>query len=468
MFCLPTLTMTIRPPHYPYNTLIETYCAWGQDPDLPACLSEKHPGGLSGLVRLVLKIKKSYIFELLGHFDQGLSLLQEALGEARSAGLVVGQAEALLSAAEVWGGKGEFARMKEAAEQALATFEKALQLAEIHGVKEQIASCLFDTGKLYSRLHGDNERALRTVGRAMALCEETGDIRSQAACLSTLGVFHNRMGNVTAALINQQRALAHYESMGDRYGQSVTLENIGSMEGLLGNYPRALSAYARALELTEAMGNPSGSAYILNDIGNAYEALGENERAVEHLQRSLAIRRECGERQKQAVCLMNLVSPYLCLGDLDQARLSLSEAQAIAREADPGKEYSCRLAQTTAAVALESGDLWEAGREIDSGLLLSEALSSKRHRAQLLSLRAGLKDKQGDWQGSTADFTESINLLGSLGEKAELAMGSYHFGQALLAHGEKDKGRWYLGEAKRLFRDMGAQGWLSKMELEGR
>jgi len=105
-----------------------------------------------------------------------------------------------------------------------------------------------------------------------------------------------------------------------------------------------------------------------------------------------------------------------------------------------------------------------AEREIESGLLLTEALDSRYRRAMLLLLRAGLKDKQGDWQGSQIDYAESVNLLGSLGDKAELARAFYSFGKVLLAHGEEEKGRWYLTEARRLFEAIGAKGWLAKFE----
>jgi len=59
---------------------------------------------------------------------------------------------------------------------------------------------------------------------------------------------------------------------------------------------------------------------------------------------------------------------------------------------------------------------------------------------------------------------ESVNLLGSLGDKAELARAFYFFGKALLTHGEEDKGRWYLAEARRLWEAIGAKGWLAKVE----
>lgn len=109
------------------------------------------------------------------------------------------------------------------------------------------------------------------------------------------------------------------------------------------------------------------------------------------------------------------------------------------------------------------GDPGLAEREIESGLLLTEALGSRFRRAMLLQLRAGLKDKQGDWPASQADYEESVNLLGSLGDKAELAKVSYYFGKALLTHREKEKGEWYLAEARRLWEVIGAAGWLKKL-----
>ena len=65
-------------------------------------------------------------------------------------------------------------------------------------------------------------------------------------------------------------------------------------------------------------------------------------------------------------------------------------------------------------------------------------------------------------------LAEAVSLLGSLGEKAELARASFYYGKALFAHGEDQKGRWYLSEARRLWETVGARGWLERMESEGR
>jgi tetratricopeptide (TPR) repeat protein len=258
-----------------------------------------------------------------------------------------------------------------------------------------------------------------------------------------------------------------FEKIGDAYGLSVSLENIASCESAAGDFLRAQNRLSRASELHRSMGNRSGEAYVLAERGRIHEALGELRIAADCHQRALAIRRETGERLRQADSLLWLASVSLESGEVDSARIALDEAQVIAQSLPPNNNLLCHLAMGAAALAIEQGDWETAGRELESGLLLVEAIDIKPYRGLLLALRAKLRDKQGDWVGATKDYEECAALFGSLGVKARLAWVCRDFGRALLAHDEGKKGRWYLAEARRLWEGIGAKGWLEKMDSEG-
>jgi tetratricopeptide (TPR) repeat protein len=488
--------MKLRPKGYPYHTFIETSRSWGDDPGLADCLSGKRPGGFQKWVRLVLSLRKSEVHDLLGHYDRGLALAQEALEASRAAELVSGQATILWTLAELWGGQGEFAKMKASADAALtlyrksgnrvgqakalstlgsacegmddfsgaeAAFREALSLAEGLGGKEVLANSLYNMGLIFSRHLQDHDRALENIHRALTLFEEMGDLRNQATCLSTIGALHFRREDFAQALEYQRLAASAYETIGDVYGQSVAFENLGTLEGLHGNYPKAFACYSRAQSLSEAMGNSSGIAYLLTDIGNAYQAQGEFDQAAFHHERALRIRRETGERSKQILSLTYLFHAEQEKGNRARAREIMAEAQALSRESEQSHDVLFWLAECAATIALKDGDFEEADREIETGFLLAESLGLRRRQALLLLLRAGLKEMQGDWPAAEDDYSEAVRLIGSLGEKAELARASYYFGRALLAHGDADKGKWYLGEARKLWEAIGARGWLERM-----
>ena len=479
--------MSVRPKGYPYHTLIETYRSWGEDPGLRACLSGRRSGGVANFVHLVLALKRTEVCDFLGDYERGLILAREALEYARAAGLVAGQAQALRAIAELWSGKGEFLEMKEAAAASLdlcrdsgnrrgqaealislglafegledypkaqTTFEEALSLAGELGDKAALASSLYSLGSIHSRYYLDHARALELIGQAQALYGELGDRRSQATCLATIGALHYRREEYARALECQQGAASFYQAVGDHYGQAVTLENLGSLEALMGNYPGAFECYARSLALNEAMGNRSG---------NAHQALGEFDRAASSHERALEIRRMTGESSKLAHSLANLASVDLEQGNFSRAREVLAELSALSLSGELSPDVRFWLAWCSAALALETGELVKAAQEIESGFRLAETLGARRLMGALLLLRARVRERQGDWPGAEADFTEGVRLFGALGYRAELAKGSYFFGQALLAHGEEEKGRWYLGEAERLYEGLGAKAWLRKM-----
>jgi len=488
----------VRPSCFPYHTLIEACRSWGEDPDLQACLSGRRPEAFPAFVRLVLKSKAVEVCNRIGDFDAGLRAGQEALAASRTAGLPLGQAQALLLLSRSYGCRSEFARMKETAEEALqiytaydhrkgqaealneigypcqmfgdleaaeAHWEQARTLLESLGDKDSLTVCLCRLAALQGN-RGKYDRSRENAERALSLAMEAGDFGSQGECYSVLSNLRYLQGDMAGSLSCDERALALFQRVGDRMAQARTLQNIASSEVQLGNFPRALTCFAQAYEHSQIMGDRYGAGFILSNLGTTHEALGDFEQAVSFQERALAIRRETGERGGQAASLLFLVSACLYLGDPLRAREAFSEVQALAQAKELDEINLCHLSQRAAELAILDGDPGLAEREIESGLLLTEALGSRYRRAILLLLRAGLKDKQGDWQGSQTDYAESVNLLGSLGDKAELARAFYFFGKALLTHGEEEKGRWYLTEARRLWQAIGAKGWLARMESE--
>jgi tetratricopeptide (TPR) repeat protein len=486
----------VRPSCYPYHHLIETYRSWGEDPGFAACLSGKNPGGFAFLIRLIIKVKKLEVLECIWDYDQGIRVGQEVLSEATVAGLALGQAEAMVSLSTMYAGKGEFERMRETAqaawelyaaqgnrrgqanalgnlglaydslgdsEKASACYEQAQAFFEAIGNQRGLAACLHNRAGIHM-LNGEYGQALKDVGRALSLLEEIGDQNGQGYCLNTIGNIFARQGDAAQALKDLERALSLQKIVGDRYAQAVILNNLSAFEAGLGNYPKALACSQEAYVLCTAIGDPSQGAKVLRNLGMTHEGLGDFEQALDCYERALAIQRQTGERRNQAMTLALLGSACLELGDLAKAQQALAEAQAIAGESPLDNDCLCRLSQSAAAFALADEALETAGKEIESGLILADSVGSKRYRALLLSLRSRLRDNQGDWPGSQADWVESVNLLGSIGEKADLARACYFFGKALLAHGEEEKGRWYLTEARRLWEIIGAKGWLAKVK----
>ena len=486
----------MRPSCYPYQTLIETCRSWGEDPNLQACLTGRRPEAFPAFVRLVLKSKAVEVCNRIGDFDAGLRAGQEALAASRTAGLPLGQAQALLLLSRSYGCRSEFVRMKETAEEALqiytaydhrkgqaealneigypcqmfgdleaaeARWEQARTLLESLGDKDSLTVCLCRLAALQGN-RGKYDRARENAERALSLAEEAGDLGGQGECYSVISNLRYLQEDTSGSLACDERVLALCQRVGDRSAQAITLQNIAISEVQLGNLSKALDCFAQAYEQSQVMGDRYAAGYILANLGTTHERLGDWEQAVSFQERALAIRRETGERLGQVASLLYLVSACLPQGNLRRAREALAEVQALAQAKELNDINLCHLSQRAAELAIMDGDPVLAEREIESGLLLAEALGSKFRRAALLLLRADLKNKQGDWSGSQADWVESVNLLGSIGEKADLARACYFFGKALLAHGEEEKGRWYLTEARWIFEAMGAKGWLAKFE----
>jgi tetratricopeptide (TPR) repeat protein len=489
----------MRPPNYPFHRLIETYRSWGEDPGLWACLSGRPPGGFAAFVRSVLRLKMLDLYDARGDFEEGLQVARRVLREAQTAGLIQGQIQALFQLCAFHGHRSEYLQMKESAEQAWelclqkghlkgqaeamnhlarvevsygnypqaqALFERANFLYRRIGHQDGVATSLHNLANLFMD-EGDLERAQKNSEEALKIREAIGDLREQAFSWETLGIIQGHKGDLSQAIADQEHARSLFQTAGDREGVAYVLTNLGVYESRLGNFSRALECLNEAHGLFTVLGNPSGQGRALTYQGRAFQALGLHLQAAGCQREAVAIRRNIGERREEAQSQADLALTLLEMKDHAGARKALEEAQfVVAQGQATDNELLCLLSRGSGALALETGVPEKARQEFEDGLKRAEDMDSKRHRASLLAIRARLNWKVGDLTKAQEDFQEALSLFGSLGEKAELSKAGYDFGLALLAHGEEEKGRWYLGEARRLFEAIGAEGWLKRMDLQ--
>ena len=101
-------------------------------------------------------------------------------------------------------------------DQALATYQKALKLADDTGNKDMSARIYGNIGVLYFEQKSDIARTLENAQKSVAIAEEIGNKQIQANSLALIGNTYNLQGNYQKALEYQQKALAVREEIKDK------------------------------------------------------------------------------------------------------------------------------------------------------------------------------------------------------------------------------------------------------------
>jgi DNA-binding SARP family transcriptional activator len=183
-----------------------------------------------------------------------------------------------------------------------------------------------------SVLQGRYEDGHADLDQAARLFRRLGDRSGEARAVVRAGLAFWQQGRYDEAFESAQHALALYRASGDRAGQAGALNNIAMYHLHRGDHERALDCCRQARAVFRELGDRRSEANVLDSIGEAYHGLGRADDAIAHYQESLAAFRELGDRYSQAETLTHLASAYEARGPGHDARSCLEEALAILTE----------------------------------------------------------------------------------------------------------------------------------------
>ena len=185
---------------------------------------------------------------------------------------------------------------------------------------------------LASVLQGCHEDGRAQLDQAARLFRLVGDGKGEALARVRAGQAFWTQGRHEEAFGSAQRAFDLYRASGDRAGQAGALNNIGMYRIHLGDYERALESCREALAGFRELGDRRGEANVLDSLGEAYRRLGRAEDAIACYQESLEAFRELGDRYNQAEILTHLAAQYQARGADHDARSCLEQALTILTE----------------------------------------------------------------------------------------------------------------------------------------
>lgn len=198
---------------------------------------------------------------------------------------------------------------------------------------------------LVQRSEQSKRSVISKYREALPLLRSTGNREREATVLSNIAVFHERLGELSEALVSHNHAFALRKEIGDKRGGALSLNSIGSLHVSLGEIQKGLDFYEQALKLLRVDGSRRAEANTLVNIGSVYFDLGEGERALDFFNRALKLYRAIGGRPREVRLLTLIGSVHFSRGENDKALEFYERALALQQELNSrgGIGYTRRL-----------------------------------------------------------------------------------------------------------------------------
>ncbi|GMV58225.1 MAG: hypothetical protein AMXMBFR72_13340 [Betaproteobacteria bacterium] len=241
--------------------------------------------------------------------------------------------------------------------KALATYERAVSVAEAEGDEEMLANAAYLRGWLRGVL-GDYALGLIDLRRAMALYEKLALPEHARTAVNGIATVYNRMGDYAQAQYYYEQTLKAQLAAGTQREAIVTLYNIGRTRENLRQWDGARNDFATALEMSRRLGYARGEAYALRGLASVDNAQGNARLALQRLEEAQRLHARLPDARLRAQIELQRGIALRLLKRYGESVAALNNALAVFRGADSLAELSATHAALADTYA-EMGD-WRA------------------------------------------------------------------------------------------------------------
>jgi tetratricopeptide (TPR) repeat protein len=234
------------------------------------------------------------LFNLRGHWDEWIDILEIGLASARELGDQAGETRTLSNLAVAYARRGRISD------------------------------------------------AFTCFGRALHIGRERRDLAGQASILQNRGLTLADAGRFDESMANLRASLAIVRELGSQDGEATVIHAIGINHRGTGRIPAAMECFEWALEVYRAGGHRFGESWALIDLAAGYRLLGESARAIGVAHQAVELNRQTGYRRGEAQALSVLGRSLLDDRQPEDARRSLLDACAILHSLGDAREAEIR------------------------------------------------------------------------------------------------------------------------------
>jgi tetratricopeptide (TPR) repeat protein/tRNA A-37 threonylcarbamoyl transferase component Bud32 len=343
-----------------------------------------------------------------GYNDQALVYHREAVDICQSLDL------ADLVAVQAYHGLGEAFFLAGRAEEAIALYEKSLELARQIQDKSYESENLGNMG-MALQLYGlaDYDRAKELFRRAVKISQSAHLEWHASQELGPLGFAYSLSGDYKQGLTYLNRSLELAASIGARRFQSNLLDMQGMIWQELNLLDRAKAAHEQAIQLAEQAGAGWWLPRIQANLAIDRLRLGNLSEVEETLQAALAHALQHRLEIHAVRCLEGLAELALVQGQPQQAIQYAKRLQAVA---EPGKmrEVMAQAHRWRGEALLASGELEAATAELKQALALAEAIGRPRLKWDIHALLVKVYRARGDEALAAQHETRVKQIIGHI------------------------------------------------------
>jgi predicted ATPase len=313
-----------------------------------------------------------------GPADLWLELLEQTLRVARD---LPPELSAPLLAA-----RGRAAQVRGRAEEARASFQRGIELAEARGLFAIQAAIVTDLGVLEHERR-ELSRARECYDLAMSCLSDQKDRRAEGRLLANLGALLHDLREYDAARMRYRNALHVLGEAGVVRLQGIVSVNLGVLEQEQGDLDTALAHYELGMRLLERTGDTRLLAIALGNLGSLQHERGQLEEARSHHERALLALRTIGDVRSETLARCRLSMVLAALGQSAASRALLAEAELAVRSGGDALaaafvDLAWGAAELCDAEALETHHSSDARR-------LLQRVRQRMERAHLASAKGG-------------------------------------------------------------------------------
>ena len=318
-------------------------------------------------------------------------------------------------------------------QQALASFQAALEIARQRGDPAAVSVWLGNCGTVHLALR-ELAQAHQRFDEAAKLAHEVGqrEHEMQMRRSDAISLFEQHQPELARqALVT---ALEIARELADRSTEAELVGYLGIASSMTGSYEAAARHYADALDVARDLGNTSQTGVITGNLANNFMMLGDSEHAVRHFEEALRIARDVGDHENEEKWKAGL--------EAARRQLEIEDDPMQAAAAD----YQRALRSHGVVPPEQAVEFWlRAARSC-------RVARDYAHCADCLANAGMLLNELGQFAEAERRFDEALDVLNAVADPRRTGLTLMNRAVSLRDRGEADRAVDTLGEAIRFLR----------------
>ncbi|RPJ45627.1 MAG: AAA family ATPase, partial [Candidatus Latescibacterota bacterium] len=355
-------------------------------------------------------------------FDRALEMLNLAFQGCDVEKSPLQCAEILSERSHVYLRLGDYAKARADANAALA-------ILRAKAMSPGLARAFRSLGLVGLRT-GESEEARGAFEASLAIARALGDRQGMAKCYNDLALVSKNQGRLAEASDFLEKAIAIARELGNKLEIAIRQNNKGIIDYKRGRWEAASQAWEEALRIFRELGNKWEVALAYLNAAHYHRSTRNWERAEELYGRSLQISRENGHRRCEALYHEHFGELCLRRGEWERAERILTEGLELARGLDDDGDLVGEILRRRGEVAVESGAIASALRDLRGALRVTRRLGDRFETAAVLRTIARAELRRGRPGRAIRLLRGSIETFSETGARYEQGLSAIALGEA--------------------------------------